>query len=501
MLQALAASETQTPNRASVRRAYDYVVVGGGASGSIIAGELSKIGADVLLVESGGEDTGPTISIPSVWFYNVGGPLDWNLPIAPVPQLNNRQFNMALGHVLGGGSSINAMVWARGLERDYDNWERSGATGWAFKDVLPTFKDQEDWEGGANCWRGVGGPVHIRRPGNPHPTARAFLEGARQMGFPIPPFQAQVDASKANVDQFEAQHRNAQAALDRAQDLLAKNAGPQVNVDSALASERSLAAQIEGAQAQLKTAQINLGYTEIHAPIEGRITSTAITEGNVVSPTSGTLATIVSQDPMYVVFTIAQRTGLDLRNRYAAKGGFAAVVIRVRLPDGRIYGQEGKLDYVSPTVAENTDTLTLRGTIPNPVLPGMQAGQVGSRELGDGEFVTVLLEGVQPIEVLGVPRAAILSDQQGDYVYVVDAQGKAQIRRVQLGQSTPSTAVVTSGLSEGELVISEGLQRVRPGAAVSAGPASPAPAVSPATTQGGAARGTAGSAPSSGSQP
>ena len=84
------------------------------------------------------------------------------------------------------------------------------------------------------------------------------------------------------------------------------------------------------------------------------------------------------------------------------------MVIQLRFPDGRIYGEQGDLNYVSPTVAENTDTLTLRGTIPNPVLPGMQAGQVGSRELGDGEFVTVLLEGVQPIEVLGIPRANLL---------------------------------------------------------------------------------------------
>jgi membrane fusion protein (multidrug efflux system) len=338
---------------------------------------------------------------------------------------------------------------------------------------------------------------------------RLFVEGTEvEKGALLyeieqPPFQAQVDASKANVDQLEAQHRNAQAALERAQDLLANKTGPQSNVDSALAAERSLAAQIEGAQAQLKIAQINLDYTEIHAPIAGRITSSAITEGNVVSPTSGTLATIVSQDPMYVVFTVAQRTGLDLRNRYAAKGGFAAVVIKLRLPDGRIYEQEGKLNYVSPTVAENTDTLTLRGEIANPVLPGMQAGQVGSRELGDGEFVTVSLEGVQPIEVLGIPRAAVLSDQQGDYVYVVDAQGKAEIRRIQLGQSTPSTAVVSSGLSQGELVVSEGLQRVRPGEAVSAGPATPAPAVSPAGAQGGAPRspGTPASASSGGSQP
>ncbi len=164
---------------------YDYIVVGGGAAGSVVAGELSKTGVDVLLIESGGADSAPTISNPSIWFYNVGSPLDWSLPIAPVPQLNNRKFNMALGHVLGGGSSVNAMVWSRGMDRDYDGWERNGAAGWAFKDVLPTFKAQEDWEGGANEWRGVGGPVHVRRPGKPHPTAPAFLEAARQMGFDL----------------------------------------------------------------------------------------------------------------------------------------------------------------------------------------------------------------------------------------------------------------------------------------------------------------------------
>jgi choline dehydrogenase len=83
--QALAASETQRLNQAKAQRAYDYIVIGSGASGSIIAGELSKTGADVLVVESGGEDAGTTISNPSIWFYNVGGPLDWTLPIAPVP--------------------------------------------------------------------------------------------------------------------------------------------------------------------------------------------------------------------------------------------------------------------------------------------------------------------------------------------------------------------------------------------------------------------------------
>src|SRR5262249_51969374 len=294
-----------------------------------------------------------------------------------------------------------------------------------------------------------------------------------------PPFQAQVDAGKAAVEQFEAQHRNADIALQRAQQLLGRDAGPQSNVDTALAAERGFAAQIDGAKAQLRIAEINLGYTEIRAPIDGKISSTSVTEGNVVSPTSGTLATIVSQDPMYVIFSISQRTALDLRARYAAKGGFAAVVIKVRLPDGRVYEHDGKLEYVAPTVAENTDTITLRGDIPNPVLPGFKAGQPRSRELSDGEFVTVLLEGVQPITVLAIPRAAVLSDQQGDYVYVVDAQNKAEVRRIQQHQSTPSTAVITSGLQEGELVISEGLQRARPGEVVSPGPATPPPQVAP----------------------
>src|SRR6201995_5126962 len=168
-----------------IQSQYDFIVVGAGAAGSVLAAELSASGAEVLVIESGGPDDAPTIANPSIWFYNVSGPLDYHLPIAPLPQLNNRKFNMALGHVLGGGTSINAMVWMRGMQRDYDGWAENGAKDWAFADVLPVFKSQEDWEGGANAWRGAGGPMHIRRPKNPHPTAPAFLEAARAMGMPI----------------------------------------------------------------------------------------------------------------------------------------------------------------------------------------------------------------------------------------------------------------------------------------------------------------------------
>src|SRR5215468_7026975 len=179
---------------------------------------------------------------------------------------------------------------------------------------------------------------------------RLFVEGTEVKQGDLlyqleqPPFQAQVNNNKANVAQLEAQHRNAELTLERAQYLLKTVAGQQSNVDAALAQERSLAAQIAGAQAQLQTAQINLAYTEIRAPIDGKISATQVTEGNVVSPSSGTLANIVSQDPMYVLFPIALRAGLDLRARYANKGGYRAVLIKLRLPDARIYGQEGNLD-------------------------------------------------------------------------------------------------------------------------------------------------------------
>ena len=170
---------------------------------------------------------------------------------------------------------------------------------------------------------------------------RLFVEGSEVKQGDLlyqleqPPFQAQVDNTRANVAQLEAQHTFAEQQLARSQYLIKTPAGQQQTVDQDVSNERSLAAQVASAKAQLEIAEINLGYTEIRAPIDGRISATEVTEGNVVTPTSGTLATLVSQDPMYVLFPVSTRTGLELRNRYAAKGGFNAVVLKLRLPDGR----------------------------------------------------------------------------------------------------------------------------------------------------------------------
>ncbi len=309
---------------------------------------------------------------------------------------------------------------------------------------------------------------------------RKFKEGAEVHKGDLlyvvekPPFEADVQAKAAAVAQTQAQLQNAKITLRRAEALLHTPAGQQSAVDNARAAVLSDQAQVMQAQANLRASEINLGYTEIHAPISGKIGRTAITVGNVVGPNSGTLATIVSQDPMYVVFPIAYRTALDLRAKYAGKGGFNAVVIRLQLPNGETYGHTGKLDFVNNTISANTDTITLRGTIPNPPI-GPVVGGAAVRELTDGEFVTVVLEGVQPIAALTIPRAAVLSDQQGDYVYAVNAENKVEKRRIQLGQSTPTTAVVMTGLKAGEMVVVDGVQKVRPGMTVLPAPATPPP--------------------------
>lgn len=313
---------------------------------------------------------------------------------------------------------------------------------------------------------------------------RQFTEGAEIKAGDVlyrlerPPFEAAVAAQAANVVQAEALLQAGNLTLGRAEALLNTPAGQRSRVEDAQAAQRSQAAQIANAQAQLRIAQTNLDYTEIKAPIDGKISRTSVTEGNVVSPSSGTLATIVSQDPMFVLFPVSVRAALDLRDRYAERG-FAAVVIKLRLPNGKTYAQSGQLDYIDPTVAPNTDTLTFRAHIPNPVRAGAQANDPGSRELADGEFVTVSLQGVEPIQALAIARTAILSDQQGNYVWVIGEGNKAEQRRVQLGQSTPDTAVIASGLKQGETVVVDGVQRVRPNAVVAPSPVGPAPSVPP----------------------
>jgi membrane fusion protein (multidrug efflux system) len=268
-----------------------------------------------------------------------------------------------------------------------------------------------------------------------------------------PPFQAQVNTAKASVAQLEAQHRNAELTLGRAQYLIKTVAGQQSNVDSALASERALAAQIDGARAQLQTAEINLGYTEIRSPISGRIGRTVYTLGNLVNPASGVLATIVSQDPIYVLFPVSVRDLEIIREaRRQEEGGLSKIDIRIRLSNGKDYPQRGVWNLTDPQVDQQTDTLIMRAIVPNP-----------ERQLVDGQFVTAVIRERREAPRLLVPQAALQVDQSGYYVLVVDDQHKVQQRRIQTGPNQDTDVVITSGLNEGENVIVDGIQKVRPG--------------------------------------
>jgi membrane fusion protein (multidrug efflux system) len=297
------------------------------------------------------------------------------------------------------------------------------------------------------------------------------------------PFAADVAAKQANIQQISALLRNAQIVLGRAQSLLNGPAGQRSTVDDAQAQVSSLTAQLAAAQAQLQSSQINLDYTEIHAPVAGKIGRSALPVGNVVTPSSGPITSLVSQDPMYVTFPISVRSALELRNRYATQGGFAAVQVKVKLSDGTDYAQIGRVDYIDPSVTAATDTVTMRAVVPNPLRAGAKPNEPGNRDLLDGSFVTVSVQGVQPVLALTLPRSTILSDQQGNFVYVVNAENRAEIRRVTLGQTTPAQAVIASGVTEEDTVIAEGLQRVRPGAPVNAAPVGAPPAGAPPAGQ------------------
>jgi membrane fusion protein (multidrug efflux system) len=270
-------------------------------------------------------------------------------------------------------------------------------------------------------------------------------------------FQAAVDQAQGALETSKAQHDLYVKNRKRQEELTAKNVGTAVALDEATAHEQEAKGQITTNEGNLQTAQINLGYTDITSPIAGKIGRTSLTKGNVVGPDSGVLVTIVSQDPMYVTFPMSQREFL----RSAETGhptDVKTIKVQIRFSDGTMYKEVGEINFIDVTVNQATDTVIVRATMPNP-----------NGALIDGELVRVNLESGTPDERIVIPQSALIADQEGTYVFVVE-DGKAAVKRVKPGGDRGTNVIIESGLAGGEQVIVDGLQGVRPGIAVRASP-------------------------------
>ena len=286
-------------------------------------------------------------------------------------------------------------------------------------------------------------------------------EGAELYRIEPDLFEAAVKQAEGARERSRAAQTLAEIQMHRAQELLDRNSGTVVARDQARAALDQAKGAVTGDEANLQTARINLGYTRILAPIAGRIGRTSVTKGNVVGPDSGVLTSIVSQDPMYVTFPVSQREFLRYQQG-ADRPDRGKVGVRIRFQDGSDYGQVGRVDFVNISVDRATDTVVVRAVMPNP------AGA-----LRDGQLVHVALQVGTPEQKVLVPQAALIADQGGVYVFIVE-DGRAAMRRVKTGAGgTGPDAVVEEGLSGGELVIVDGLQRVRSGIAVRASPIGP----------------------------
>ena len=269
-------------------------------------------------------------------------------------------------------------------------------------------------------------------------------------------FQALVDQARANLVVAQATETNARLEFGRNTELSRKQYSPQSLVDANKAALDSAVGKIMQAQAALKQAEVNLDYTDIRSPIDGRIGRTAYTLGNLVNPASGVLATIVSQDPIYVLFPVSVRDLETIREaRRKEGGGLAKIDIRLRLSNGQDYPHPGVWNLTDPQVDQQTDSLIMRAIIPNP-----------ERTLTDGQFVTAVIHERKEEPRLVVPQAALQVDQSGYYALVVTDQHKVEQRRVQTGPNLGTDVVVTSGVRDGENVIVDGIQKVRPGQVV-----------------------------------
>lgn len=287
---------------------------------------------------------------------------------------------------------------------------------------------------------------------------QAVAEG--ELLFLIEPerFEAAVALAKANVDSAQATLDEAEQTLGRQAQLLERGNTSQAAYDQALAAQKNAAAQLAARQAELRNAEIELGYTQIVAPLTGRVAASQVSRGELIGPGSGALTTVTSLDPINVTFQLSERDYVAVRRtslEAGTAGDGSGVEVSLLLPDGSPHPETGTIDYVGDTIDPNSGTVPIRIVIANPgtlLLPG--------------QFVTVELRSREVEQKLVVPLVALQQNQTGHFVLLVDAANRVEARNVSLGPQQGTLRVVESGLQVGDLVIVEGVQKVRPGVTV-----------------------------------
>ena len=294
---------------------------------------------------------------------------------------------------------------------------------------------------------------------------RYFEEGAKikkgQTLFLIEPdeYQIAVNNAAANVRQSQASYTNAEKELKRANELVKQDYVSKSYYDEALATRDRTRAALDAAKAQLSNARLNLSYTKIASPIDGKIGKIMITEGNLVNPQSGPLARIVSIHPIYVYFTLKSQEFLKFR-KLDSSADFSNMNVKIQLADGSTYNETGKIEFVDNQVNETTGTISLRATFEN-----------ADELLVPGDFVKVTVTAKEPKTVMLVPQSAALNDAEGYYVWAVDNENKTVRKNIKVSDEIDKNWVVEEGLEYTDNIIAKGIQSVRmPGQNVNASP-------------------------------
>ena len=296
-----------------------------------------------------------------------------------------------------------------------------------------------------------------------------FQEGgmvkAGQLLFELqkPPYQAAVDAAEAALQKASATLRNAELTYQRDLSLRRGAVISQQQIDTDQATRDAAAADVLSARANLETANINLGYTSITSPIDGRIGKALYTQGNLVGGSNTSpLATVVQVDPIRVIFSVADRDIVDaLQRTHQTSAKIAATLsLSLQLPNGQAYPQKGEIEFVDNQVDPATGTVPVWGRFANP--DGL---------LIPGGFVTVDVRRAQPEERPVVPVQAVQNDKSGQFVLLVGPDNKVRQQYVKVGPQLGQEWIVNEGLQSGETVIMEGLQKVQPGQVVNPQPA------------------------------